>query len=148
MFLLIPNAPAIVIRLMCFFKFHYVSINSYLRIMSLPTVSTLNSIMFLLILIIKILLSESLITLNSIMFLLIHIGRLKEVAIFLTFKFHYVSINSCWHIILLILYHFTLNSIMFLLILLCKIASFNLRISLNSIMFLLIRSDTIQQCTR
>ena len=55
------------------------------------------------------------ISLNSIMFLLIRHSRLCVRRIVLTFKFHYVSINSIF-LSILPSFHEALNSIMFLLI--------------------------------
>ena len=98
------------------FKFHYVSINSKLKSILTGEQAALNSIMFLLILqehpaskflylplnSIMFLLIHVLVTveiscvfaLNSIMFLLILITSLPVSSSMVTFKFHYVSINS------------------------------------------------------
>ena len=75
----------------------------------------LNSIMFLLILLLQFLPLFLLRTLNSIMFLLIRITKIQERYDKKGFKFHYVSINSD-HYLCQCCIRLTLNSIMFLLI--------------------------------
>ena len=101
--------------------------------------STLNSIMFLLILCYNFLTAKLWLALNSIMFLLILLGKCRFCREN-TFKFHYVSINSLApleeHA-----YLDPLNSIMFLLIQLKGNRSRPYVITLNSIMFLLIQSN-------
>ena len=119
---------------------------------------TLNSIMFLLILSINLLCDHLCQSLNSIMFLLIQasidilIARQKTLnsIMFLlipdefvfidsgiSFKFHYVSINSR-EVIKDLQFIYPLNSIMFLLIRFCSFRFHFLLLPLNSIMFLLI----------
>ena len=85
------------------FKFHYVSINSALAELSIYLACyPLNSIMFLLIRITSYYNICILLPLNSIMFLLIPSGDTVNDNVSVFFKFHYVSINSnflmllCW----------------------------------------------------
>ena len=75
--------------------------------------------------------------LNSIMFLLILLGIMKIQQEKITFKFHYVSINSTTSEALMGL-QLTLNSIMFLLIHNQSLTFHQQDHPLNSIMFLLI----------
>ena len=98
------------------FKFHYVSINSDRYYIKAEAVLwDLNSIMFLLILILQWWERRLIRNLNSIMFLLIHKEIVIQITIAYQFKFHYVSINSGIHS-----------------------SSKQTQIHLNSIMFLLI----------
>ena len=76
------------------FKFHYVSINSFLCDSLLVCLVTLNSIMFLLIQLLPAVALFHIPTLNSIMFLLIRLLYALSPRLILIFKFHYVSINS------------------------------------------------------
>ena len=97
---------------------------------------TLNSIMFLLIQAsIDILIARQK-TLNSIMFLLIP-DEFVFIDSGISFKFHYVSINSR-EVIKDLQFIYPLNSIMFLLIRFCSFRFHFLLLPLNSIMFLLI----------
>ena len=143
------------------FKFHYVSINSRSAVWETCRESTLNSIMFLLILLELNQKKTLILPLNSIMFLLIPAvtkndgydnGFFKFHYVSINshprttwtfwnlwiFKFHYVSINSYWNHLHQFDPLMSLNSIMFLLILVAVwygIVTIN---TLNSIMFLLI----------
>ena len=122
------------------FKFHYVSINSQTFLKrGINSRKTLNSIMFLLILLLLLKFLLSLLPLNSIMFLLIHMfakiplsrwSSLNSImfllihvfansrkVILIAFKFHYVSINSILQRTARNYLNLALNSIMFLLIL-------------------------------
>ena len=76
------------------FKFHYVSINSVYNQMYFSFLLPLNSIMFLLILCYAIICTCICMTLNSIMFLLILWFIVCVTNFLMSFKFHYVSINS------------------------------------------------------
>ena len=105
---------------------------------SLTEMPTLNSIMFLLILLELNQKKTLILPLNSIMFLLIPAVTKNDGYDNGFFKFHYVSINSYWNHLHQFDPLMSLNSIMFLLILVAVwygIVTIN---TLNSIMFLLI----------
>ena len=115
MFLLIPVCPSLTPFATPFFKFHYVSINSSVSFLSLPSYPAFKF---------------HYVSINSAF-------RPTQRKYLGNFKFHYVSINSDY------VKQYgnvsnPLNSIMFLLIPIQHLSLHSRKLSLNSIMFLLI----------
>ena len=95
MFLLILVPFYLIILTMLFFTFHYVSINTPCEMgHNLPGYRTLHSTMFLLIQIPDRDPDLTASPLHSTMFLLIRLGRSHIPNSFVSFTFHYVSINT------------------------------------------------------